>query len=201
MINGRFRSVVLSLLMVTSVAGAAEPTSRFLPLQLIIGGDWDGQHTITYPSGRFGELVQGGSIWVGPKQWTHPKTGEVLTVYDRSRGGRNSAEQIFAVRKDQTAIGRVSDNRFGIEACDEEAKYPLGVWRQGESRSFDYTCWHGGKPGTMTTTLTIQEIDFDYGGFKHAMRVDWVLREKASGRELDHRIYTFAPGKGVVHLR
>src|SRR5258708_34370892 len=83
------------------VADAAEPASRFLPLQLIIGGEWDGQNTITYPSGRFGELVQGGSIWVGPKQWTHPKTGEVLTVYDRTRGGRNAAEQSFAVRKDR----------------------------------------------------------------------------------------------------
>jgi hypothetical protein len=191
----------LALLLMLAAAPFARAQERFLPLQLIIGGDWDGQNTITYPSGRFGELVQGGSIWVGPKQWTHPKTGEVLTVYDRTRGGRNAADQVFAVRKDKTAIGRVSDNRFGIEACDQEGKYPLGVWRQGEKRSFEYTCWYGGKANTRVTTLTIQEIDFDFGGFKHAMQVDWVLRDKASGRELDHRIYTFAPGKGVVNLR
>jgi hypothetical protein len=53
--------------------------------------------------------------------------------------------------------------------------------------------------GTYQTSL--QEIDFDSGGFKHSMRVDWMLREKASGRELDHRVYTFAPGKGLVNLR
>ena len=195
------RFLVLALGLLLAAASSAHAQERFLPLQLIIGGEWDGQNTITYPTGRFGELIDYGSTWEGPKPWIHPKTGEVLSVYDRSRNGRDAVRQIFAVRRDQTAIGRVSDNRFGIEACDQEAKFPLGLWRQGESRSFDYTCWHHGKPGIMTTTLTIQEIDFNYGGFQHSMRVDWVLRDKDAGRELDHRIYTFAPGKGVVHLR
>ena len=175
---------------------------RFIPLQLIIGGEWNGERTITYPSGTFAELVDHGSIWLGPRKWTHPKTGEALMVYDRSRGGRGMVtDQIFAVRKDQTAIGRVADNRFGITACDQEAKYPLGPWTQSETRRFEYTCWYGEQPRTKITTLSIRDIDFDYGGFKHALRVEWVLRDKEGGRELDHRFYTFAPGKGVVHLR
>jgi len=34
-----------------------------------------------------------------------------MGVYDRSRGGRGMVtDQIFAVRKDQAAIGRVADN-------------------------------------------------------------------------------------------
>lgn len=183
---------------------AYDPTTgrRFIPLQLIIGGVWDGERTITYPSGTFAELVDHGSIWVGPRTWTHPRTGEVLVVYDRSRGGRGMVtDQIFAVRKDQTAIGRVADNRFGITACDQEAKYPLGLWRQGETRSFEYTCWYGEQPRSRITTLTIRDIDFNDGGFKHALRLEWLLRDKDDGRELDHRFYTFAPGKGLVHLR
>ena len=175
---------------------------RFIPLQLIIGGEWNGERTINYPSGTFAELVDHGSVWVGPRNWIHPKTGESLAVYDRSRGGRGMVtDQIFAVRKDQTAIGRVADNRFGITACDREAKYPLGSWTQGEARSFEYICWYGDQPRSKITTLTIRDIDFNYGGFEHALRLEWVLRDKDGGRELDHRFYTFAPGKGLVHLR
>src|ERR1700731_2815721 len=84
-------------------AGRAEaPVSRYIPLQLIIGDTWNGEHSITYPVGRFTEGVEGrgASTWSGPRQWSHPKTGRSLTVYDRSRGGRNAAVQIFAVRDD-----------------------------------------------------------------------------------------------------
>jgi len=210
----RFLAVASSLLVAAATtARAAEPDgwdraydpatgARFIPLQLIIGGEWKGERTITYPAGTFGKLVDHGSIWVGPKKWIHPKTGEALTVYDRSRVGHGMVtDQIFAVRKDQTAIGRVADNRFGITACDQEAKYPLGLWTQGEARSFEYTCWYGDRPRTKVTTLAIRDIDFDYGGFKHSLRLEWVLRNKDDGRELDHRFYTFAPSKGLVHLR
>ena len=176
--------------------------TRFIPLQLIVGGEWDGERTITYPKGTYAELIEHGSVWVGPRSWTHPRTGETLSVYDRSRTGRGMVtDQIFAVRKDQTAIGRVADNRFGITACDQEAKYPLGLWRQDESRSFEYTCWYGDRPRAKVATITIRDIDFDYGGFRHALRVEWVLRDKGDSRDIDHRIYTFASGKGVVHLR
>lgn len=207
-------AIISSLLLASAVmALAAEPDAwdraydpatrtRFIPLQLIIGGEWNGERTITYPKGMFGELIDHGSIWVGPKTWTHPRTGQSLIVYDRSRTGHGMVtDQIFAVRTDQTAIGRVADNRFGITACDQEAKYPLGLWTEGETRSFEYTCWYGDQPRTKTATLTIRDLDFDYGGFKHSLRLDWVLRDKGESRPLDHNIYTFAPSKGVVHLR
>jgi hypothetical protein len=173
--------------------------SRFIPLQLIIGGEWNGEAAITYPGGTFSESVDHGSVWVGPRPWTHPKTGETMTVYDRSRGGRyNAAEQIFAVRHDLTAIGRVADSRFGIIACDQEAKYPLGLWRQGETRSFEYTCWYGDRPRTQVTTLTIREIDFEQDGRAHCLKVEWVLRAKSEDRTIDHRVYVFAPGRSVI---
>src|SRR4029453_6062374 len=195
------------------VAVAAEPDgwdraydpatrTRFIPLQLIIGGEWNGERTITHPVGTLGELIHHGSMWVGPRKRPHPRTGEELIVYDRSRSGRGMlTDQIFAVRRDQTAIGRVADNRYGITACDQEAKYPLGLWTQGETRTFEYTCWYGDRARSKITTLTVRDIDFDYGGFKHALRLEWLLRDKGDSRTIDHRIYTFAPGKGVVHLR
>jgi hypothetical protein len=181
-------------------ARADAPATRFIPLQLIVGDSWDGTETITYPAGRFTEGVEQGSasVWAGPREWTHPKTGKTLVVYDRSRGGRNAATQIFAVRDDFSAIGRVADSRFGITACDQEAKYPLGLWRQGETRSFDYSCWYGDKTRAMVTTLTIHEIDFAYGGREHCIKEEWSLRRRDDPRLIDHRIYIFAPGRGMV---
>ena len=183
-----------------ALAQAEAPATRFIPLQLIIGDSWNGEHSITYPVGSFTEGVdqRGASTWVGPRQWVHPKTGTTLTVYDRSRGGRNPAVQIFAVRDDRAAIGRVADNRFGITACDQEAKYPLGPWAKGETRSFEYTCWYGDRPQAKVTTLTIQEIDFTYEGREHCLKEEWILRDKGDPRMIDHRIYILAPGRGVV---
>jgi hypothetical protein len=82
--------LVIAALLAIGPAGAAEPDiwdraydavsgTRVIPLQLIIGGAWDGERTITYPAGTFGELV-GDSVWQGPRRWTHPKTGETLDV-------------------------------------------------------------------------------------------------------------------------
>ncbi len=192
--------IILLLAAASAQAGTDVPTTRFIPLELIVGANWSGEQTITYPAGTFTEGVEQGSasVWVGPRQWTHPKTGRTMTVYDRSRGGRNAATQIFAVRDDLTAIGRVADSRFGISACDQEAKYPLGPWAQGETRSFDYMCWHGDTPRAQITSLTIHEIDFAYGGREHCLKVEWLLRAKDDPRAVDHRIYIFAPGRGVV---
>lgn len=139
------------------------------------------------------------SIWVGPKQWQHPATGRTLAVYFRSRDGRNSADQIFAVRDDQTAIGRVADSRYGIAACDQEAKYPLGLLKQGASRTFEYVCWYSNERRAKVTTITILDIDCECLGMAHCLRIEWILRDKeGSGRPLDHRVYVFAPNQGMV---
>jgi hypothetical protein len=193
------------MLLLCAGSTGAEPVPsappRFIPLQLIVGGVWDGEETITYPSGSFAERFAHGSVWVGPRQWGHPRTGKTLTVYDRSRGNRSLVEQIFAVRDDQTAIGRVADSRFGISACDGEGKFPLGPWRQGETRRFDYTCWYGDRARTQNTTITIRRLDFACSAGEHCLEVEWVLRTSGDEHEMDHRIYLFAPSRGMVDER
>lgn len=196
-------AILLCATLVAPQLRAETPASRFIPLQLIVGDRWDGTQTISYPVGRFTEAVPEGaaSVWTGPRQWTHPKTGRSLTVYFRSREGRNlsnNADQIFAVRDDRSAIGRVADSRFGITACDQEAKYPLGLWTKGETRSFDYVCWYGSAARPQVTTITIQEIDYTYDGYEHSLRLEWILRATDVSRVNDHRVYIFAPGRGMV---
>ena len=197
----------IAAILVLSLCGAYQssvlaetPAARFIPLELIVGANWSGAPAISYPQGTFHEGIVGlgASTWTGPRSWVHPKTGKTMMVYDRSRGGHNPAVQIFAVREDQTAIGRVANSRFGISACDQEAKYPLGPWVQGERRSFDYTCWYGDTPRAQVTTLSILDIDFEYDGRQHCLKEEWLLQSKSDARTLDHRVYIFAPDIGVV---
>jgi len=50
----------------------------------------------------------------------------------------------------------------------------------------------------MLTTITIERLDFEYMGNPHSLQIRWILRIQNDLREVDNRIYAFAPGKGVV---
>ena len=50
---------IAMLLCMALAAWPAAAQTRFIPLQLIIGDRWNGEESITYPSGRF---VEGASI-------------------------------------------------------------------------------------------------------------------------------------------
>lgn len=175
-------------------AYAADPAlSRYIPLELILGSPWSGTETLTYPEGRF---PQAGTTttWEGPTTWKHRDTQEELKVYERRRKG---VYQRMAVRKDGQAIGRVYDNRFDL-ACDGEGKFPLGYWKQGETRTFDAQCTNGqGKPArAYRTTITIEKLDFTNAGAEHSLQIHWTLT--VEGRVLDDRRYLWSPGLGMV---
>jgi hypothetical protein len=111
-------------------------------------------------------------------------------------------EQKTAVRVDGSAIGRVYDSRFGGSVCDQEAKFPLGVWKQGEVRTFEYVCrtTRGGQviERCRTARITIEELDYEYNAIPHSLRFAWRYSDGDSGEVLDHRTYIFSPGRGLV---
>jgi len=177
--------------------------TRYIPVELILGARWSGRHEIALPDGSYTEGVsRDPSTWYGPRTWKHTDTGDVLQVYERRRRG---VAQKFAVRSDAAAIGRVADTRFGMRSCDQEAKYPLGYWTQGETRRFEYRCWYGsevpGSPTTMIAAITIEQIHFQFAGHEHALQMRWTLKRVDDGRELDDRVYVFAPERGAVLVR
>ena len=128
----------------------------------------------------------------------------MLTAYDRRRTTRREGlvEQKMAVRADGSAIGRIYDSRFGGLVCDQEAKFPLGVWKQGEVRTFEYVCLttRGGHvvERRRTARITIEELDYEYNGVPHSLRFAWRFSDRDNGEVLDHRTYIFSPGRGLA---
>ena len=180
--------------------------SRFIPMQLIVPGSWDGTRRIDMPVAE--GFDSEGTVWTGPQEWRNPYTGKTLTVYDRRRttSREGLVEQKMAVRVDGSSIGRAYDSRFGGMACDQEAKFPLGVWKQGEARTFDYVCLttRGGQvvERRRSARITIEELDYEYNGVAHSLRIGWWFADRDRGEVLDHRTYIFSPGRGLVaHFR
>ena len=55
----------------------ATTRTRYIPLELILGAEWNGAREIVMPRGSFTEgVTRDPSTWHGPSQWQHPDTGE-----------------------------------------------------------------------------------------------------------------------------
>ncbi len=171
-------------------------------MQLIVPGVWDGVRRIDLPLAKGDGTEE--TVWSGPQTWQNPHTGSTLTVYDRRRTTRREGlvVQKMAVRDDGSAIGRVSDSRFGGLVCDQEAKFPLGVWTQGEVRTYNYVCLGSGdgpaKPKKRTSRISIEELDYECDGTVHCLRFKWRHTDGDSGEVLDQRTYILSPGRGLI---
>jgi hypothetical protein len=190
----------------TDRAADATTLRRYIPMQLIVPGIWDGKHQIDLPQAH--AFDEEGTAWTGPEQWTNPYTGRTSTVYDRRRYNprEGAVAQKMGIRSDGAAIGRAWDSRNGGHACAEEAKFPLGPWRQGEVRTYDYVCLseRDGKTVELprSARITIEQLDYEYRGVPHSLRFSWHYSDRDSGKVLDHREYIFSPGLGLVgHAR
>ncbi len=176
--------------------------TRFIPMQLVVPAAWDGTRRIDLPPTTGFDAE--GTVWTGPQEWRNPYTGQMLMIYDRRRTTRRegSVEQKMAVRVDGSAIGRVYDSRFGGLVCDQEAKFPLGAWKQGEVRIFEYVCLttRGGEvvARCRTARITIEELDYEYNGVAHSLRFAWRYSDEDSGEVRDHRTYIFSPGRSLA---
>lgn len=159
--------------------------TRFIPVELWTGAPWDGRQEIRMAPAA----LEGGQR--GDKSVKGPTTWNGLEVYERLNRGKL---QLFALRDDQTGLGRVFDSRY--ETCSGEVKFPLGRWKQGEVREYYLNCGRG-RPRPLK--VTIEEIDFVYDGVPHSLRFHWLLME-GRGRGTDMR-YVYSPLRGLVHVQ
>ena len=168
-------------------------SERFIPLELFTGGDIREDKEIKFTNANlvFGEKKR--KKIVGPENWKNPQTGETIKVYKRTRKGQNGLKtQLFTVTNDGQCIGRVWDSRRGGRVIKNGCKFPLGVWKEGETRSFEGTS--GGKPRKIE--LTILKLGKKQ---KDKVKFNWKLYD-GSGKLMDDNDYTFSPGKAMTKL-
>ena len=168
-------------------------SERFIPLELFTGGDIRDDKEIKFTNANlvFGEKKR--KKIVGPEDWKNPQTGETIKVYKRTRKGQSGSKtQLFTVTNDGQCIGRVWDSRRGGRVIKNGCKFPLGVWKEGETRSFEGTS--GGKPRKIE--LTILKLGKKQ---KDKVKFNWKLYD-GSGKLMDDNDYTFSPGKAMTKL-
>ena len=126
----------------------------------------------------------------GPMDWKNKRTGEVHQVYERKRG---SKIQYFTITNNGQCLGRVWDSRKRsngvVIAIDRGCKFPLGVWKEGETREFFSGYDYPKKRIGMKKKLTIKKI----GDEKKCLTFRWVLVPmggKKSGKIIDDNDYT-----------
>jgi hypothetical protein len=166
--------------------------TRFIPVELWTGGTWNGSRELRLtPAGlSFGK--RGEKTIAGPVKWTRPSTGEVIQVYERRNGAK---KQLFALSSRRDGLGRVFDSRYDRD-CVDEVKFPLGRWKQGETRTFRVSCNGGGLRRTIV--LTIEIIDFVHRGVPHSLQFHWVV--DGGQRPGSDMHYIYSPGRGLVSL-
>ncbi|GAB4405721.1 MAG: hypothetical protein OHK0048_25680 [Rhodoferax sp.] len=176
----------------------AEVTERFLPVSLLTGtaAPPDGTFRLDPVQRRypFVAIVQddgapraGETTLEGPVEY-RTGNGSTVQAYRRTVPG---AREVVAITFEGESMGRVEDSRIGAM---HEAKFPIGRWKQGETRSFPVTYHTTRGTHTDRTSITIEKLSCRYEGTAGAVQFRWKVDD---GRRGDYR-YVFAPGRGLV---
>ena len=185
--------IFLSLLFCLSFYSFAYGGERFIPLELFTGAEIRSDNEIKFTKANlvFGDKKR--KKITGPEDWEHPNTGEKLKVYKRTRKGKSGLKtQLFTITNDGQCIGRVWDSRRGGRVIKNGCKFPLGVWKEGETRTFLGSS--GGKPRKIE--LKILKLGKKQ---KDSVKFNWKLYD-GSGKLMDNNDYTFSPGRAMSKL-
>lgn len=175
-------------------------TERFLPVELLTGEPLPDGEVLRLGSVQrrypFVGLYADGSppstgetTLSGPVQY-RTAYGVTLPAYERTVP---QAQEVVAITFDGEAMGRVYDSRIGPM---REAKFPIGRWRQGETRHHAATYYTPRGTGHARTSITIEKLSCRYEGIPGAVAFRWKVDD---GRRADYG-YVFAPGRGLVQV-
>lgn len=166
--------------------------TRFIPVELWTGAEWDGSRELRMTPAHLSFGRRGEKSVSGPMAWKRPGSGEALQVYERNNGGK---KQLFAMSSRRDGLGRVFDSRYGRD-CVDEVKFPLGVWKENETRTFDVSCNNGALRRKIR--VTIEKLDFTHEGVPHSLQFHWVV-DGGRGRGTDMH-YIYSPGRGLASV-
>ena len=185
--------IFLSLLFCLSFYSFAYGGERFIPLELFTGAEIRSDNEIKFTKANlvFGDKKR--KKITGPEDWEHPNTGEKLKVYKRTRKGKSGLKtQLFTITNDGQCIGRVWDSRRGGRVIKNGCKFPLGIWKEGETRTFL------GSSGGKTRKIELKILKLGKKQ-KDSIKFNWKLYD-GSGKLMDNNDYTFSPGKAMSKL-
>lgn len=176
---------------------------RFIPVELWTGANWDGQKELKMAPVDGTYRHRTSTYYIkGPVDWKHPVTGETSFVFERLNPGRNKEDdklQLFTVNQDQTGLGRLFDGRPGRETRTYSGglKFPIGLWKEGETKSFVYKVWDTTET-TRAEAITIKQINFTYQGTPYRLEIYWIATDRSGRKTYDRHTYIYCPEKSMV---
>jgi len=186
--------LVLLVLFCISFNSFAYGGERFIPLELFTGGEIRNDTEIKFTKANlvFGDKKR--KKIIGPEDWEHPNTGEKIKVYKRTRKGQSGLKtQLFTITNDGQCIGRVWDSRRGGRVIKNGCKFPLGLWKDGETRTFI------GSSGGKSRKIELKILKLGKKQ-KDSVKFNWKLYD-GSGKLMDNNDYTFSPGKAMTRFK
>ena len=185
---------LILLILILFCSQSSSANERFIPLELFTGGEVRNDTEIKFTKADlvFGEKKT--KKITGPENWKNPNTQEVIKVYKRTRKDQTGLKtQLFTITNNGQCIGRVWDSRRGGSVIKNGCKFPLGFWKEKETRTFAGST--NGKPRKIE--LTILKL-----GKKPNSEItfNWKLYDLNSGELMDDNDYTFSPAKAMTKL-
>ena len=170
----------------------------FIPVELWLGENISQSEKIVLPEVSFKFGYKERYKIKGPIIWKNSKTNESIKVYVRSRYSKKEDKeisQLWTITNNNQCLGRVFDDR-GNRFIENGCKFPIGFWKQGESRSFTSNYFDERKGNyKRIKTITILKLEKDN---KSCLKFNWESSQK--GTVIDENIYEYCPRKGLVKL-
>ena len=175
---------------------------RYFPVELWTGAEWDGKKELKMPQANFTFAHRRGRYEIkGPIAWAHPVMGQTFVVYERINPGRDGDKlQRFTINQEKNGLGRVYDARpgLGTRMFSGGLKFPLGTWKEGETRKFVYQRYAGTRVADRAETTTIKQIDFQFQQTSHCFEFDWAATDRDEKRFYDRQTYIYCPGQSMM---
>jgi len=197
--------VILSLIITVGCANLSTnhtADSRFIPVELWASANWSGLEDVSFSRLDTTSGKNGNRTVSGPITWRNPYTGKSYGVYEQVKTKKYGLKrQLFTLNEKGTALGRVFDSRpgSGDRVFENEAMFPVGYWRRGEERTFEYLVFLESGAVKRTATIKIRQLDYAYRGVEHSLKYDWIQRNE-EGDVLFYERYVYSPGKGLVRF-
>ena len=182
----------------SSGQGGTAPSSREITIAL-----WAGLDEKQVPAGSPTApiFIQRGPVSIsGPISSPHPVSGEPILTYERTIATpQGPRRQLLSQTHDGAGLGRILFERPNLPTrrFTGDLIFPLGVWTEGERRSFlamEYTDLGAAR---RLVSIVIPRIDFPYRNIPHSMAYILTI-EDAAGRILACERYVYSPGIGLA---